>query len=362
MSNPDPSSRRHFLKTAAAAGTGTAALLASGNFAYANGATGPPRPRVGRGAFTYEMDHQWAKVPSGKQFGYTHGIVEDRSGRIYIANQSRDAVMVFDPDGHFLTSWGQSYAQGAHGLTLATEGDEEVLYLANTGLAEVIKTTLDGDVIWKAGRPYLPQVYRQDKPYSPTETAVAPDGTVYVADGYGQSWIHVYANDGKYLDSFGGPQEGATGLSSPHGITIDRRSGEPVLQIADRNHVRIVNFSLEGTYLGEVIPRSELRFPCTTFPAGDLLYIPDLFARVSIFDKENRKIVDLGDYVDGQILDEWSDFGETYPDLKGYPNLPHEKRLEGKFISPHALWVDRSDNIYVVEWVEDGRVTKMTKT
>ena len=355
---PKPnSSRRDFIKktTSVAVGVG---LLRSRRPAHA---TAPDDLVIGEGAYRYAVDHQWAKLPEGKQFGYTHGVVEDRQGRIYVANQSPDAIMVFDADGHLLSSWGAPYETGAHGLTITAEDGEEVLYLANTSLAEVVKTTLDGEVIWKQGVPDLPDVYDEEKKYSPTETAVAPDGTVYVADGYGQSWIHVYEADGTYRTSFGGKKEDEAGLDCPHGITISERGEEPVVEISDRNHVRVVHFSLEGDYLGEVIGKGALRFPCTTVHAGGLVYVPDLFARVSLFDAEGRKLIDLGDYVDGQALTSWDDFGKTYPDLEGYPNLPLEKRLAGKFISPHSLWVDGAGNICVVEWIEDGRVTKLTK-
>ena len=117
----------------------------------------------------------------------------------------------------------------------------------------------------------------------------------------------------------------------------------------------------QGKYLGEVITKTDLRFPCTSFHRGDLLYVPDLYARVSIFDKENKKVADLGDFLDGQPFGGEGDFGTKYPDLKGYPNVPHEKRRQGRFISPHSLWVDKVGNIYVVEWINDGRVTKLTK-
>ena len=354
---PNPS-RRDFLKktTSAAVGIG---LLKAGRPAQA--APSSDDLVIGEGDYRYAVNHNWAKLPEGKKFGYTHGVVEDRQGRIYIANQSPDAVAVFDAEGHFLSSWGAPYEAGAHGLTIADEEGEEVLYLANTSLAEVVKTTLDGEEIWKRGVPDLPDVYGDGQKYSPTETAVAPDGTVYVADGYGQSWIHVYDSDGTYRTSFGGPSEDERGLDGPHGITIARRGGEPVVEVSDRSHVRVVHFSLDGDYLGEAIGQDVLRFPCTTVHAGGLVYVPDLFARVSLFDADGQKIIDLGDYVDGQALTSWDDFGETFPDLEGYPNLPPEKRLAGKFISPHSLWVDGAGNVYVVEWVEDGRVTKLVK-
>ncbi len=358
--SPSPTSRREFLAATMSAAALVSLPRSSGH------PSGSPDPRalpiLGRGEFRYSMDHHWAKLPQGKRFGYTHGIVEDRAGRFYIANQSRDAIMILDAQGNYISSWGQAYARGAHGLRIAEEGGTEFLYLANTGLGEVVKTTLDGDVVWQAGRPYLGSVYAQDRPYSPTESVLAPNGMLYVADGYGQSWIHVYdATDGKYLESFGGRGTEPHHLNQPHGISIDARGGTPLLQISDRINVRVVNFTLGGKLLGEALTRADLRFPCTTLHRGDLLYVPDLFARVSIFDKDNRKVADLGDYVEGKALTSWDDFGTTYPDLKGYPNIPQDKRRPGRFISPHALWVDRIGNIYVVEWIADGRVTKLTK-
>ena len=350
-------SRRDFIKRATAVTAG-AGLLGREALAQKYGA----EPTViGEGEHRYEVDHAWAKLPEGKRLGYTHGIVEDRKGRIYVANQGPEAIMVFGADGHYLSSWGAEYSAGAHGLNITTESGEEVLYLANTGMAEVVKTTLEGEVIWKRGAPERPDIYSEEKPYKPTETAIAPDGTVYVADGYGQNWIHAYSRGGKYLDSFGGPGEEPRHLNTPHGISIDSRGGRPVLQVADRSNVRIVNFSLEGELLEEVVTKEDLRYPCATIHSGGTMYVPDLFARLSIFDENNEKVIDLGDYVEGQKLTSWDDFGGKYPALEGYPNIPHERRLEGKFSSPHDLWVDAEENVYVVEWIEDGRVTKLTR-
>ena len=183
-------SRRDFLASAASAAA----------FAALPHSVGGPLPILGRGDFRYTMDHHWAKLPASVRFGYTHGIVEDRAGRFYIANESRDAIVVVDAQGNYLSSWGQAYAKGAHGLRISEEAGTEYLYLANTSLGEVVKTTLNGDVVWQAGRPYLAGVYSPDRGYSPTETVVGPNGMLYVADGYGQSWIHVYdAKDGRYL-------------------------------------------------------------------------------------------------------------------------------------------------------------------
>ena len=321
--------------------------------------------QIGRDHHRYEVDHHWGKLPKGKSFGYTHGVTQDRDGRIIIANMSKDAVMFFDPEGNFIDSWGEAYAAGAHGLTLSVEGNEQYLYLANTDLNHVAKTGLDGTLIWKAEQPPRPDIYpSKDAPYIPSETAVAPNGNLYIADGYGQSWIHIYTLEGEYLDSFGGPGTENGRLKNPHGISIDTRGGEPVVQVANRHHTRIDNFTLDGRFIETMISPPPLRHPCTTKHAGGEVYIPDLFCRISIFDKDNRLILHLGDLLEQEKQVVGDDlFGPTakHEALKGYPNLPPQERQEGKFIAPHDLHIDDRGNIYLVEWIEDGRVSKLTR-
>ncbi|MEM7113423.1 MAG: hypothetical protein AAF614_13385, partial [Chloroflexota bacterium] len=317
---------------------------------------------IGVENYCYAVDHNWAKLPEGVGFGYTHAIVEDKNGRIIIANQSEDAIIFFDKAGNYLQSWGAAYAGGAHGLTIHEEDGVEYLYLANTGLGEVVKTDLEGEVIWRIGTPDLPNIYDAERPFSPTETAVSPDNILYVTDGYGQHWVHRYDLNGRYLDSFGGAGSEAGQFSCPHGISIDTRNGQPVVQIANRANIRVDNFTLDGRFLETAINGNSLRYPCTTVHQGDHLYIPDLYGRISIFDADNQLVCHLGDYVaGGEWADDWGSFGEKVPGLKGYPNLAEEWKLNGRFSSPHGLHVDSDGNIYVAEWINIGRVTKLTR-
>lgn len=316
---------------------------------------------IGIENFCYEVNHNWAKLPAGVAFGYTHAIVEDKQGRIIIANQSKDALIFLDKAGNYLDSWGEAYGSGAHGLTIHEEDGQEYLYLANTGQAEVVKTDLEGNVIWRLSTPDLPEIYDEKRPFSPTETAVYGD-TLYVADGYGQPWIHRYGLNGRYRDSFGGPGSDLGQLDSPHGISIDQRNGHPVVQVANRANVRVDNFSLDGTFLKTAINGNHLRFPCTTVHQGEYLYVPDLFGRISIFDAANQLVCHLGDYVAGGTWPTtWGKFHEAVPSLRGYPNLAEDCKINGRFSSPHGLHVDSQGNIYIAEWIDIGRVTKLTK-
>jgi hypothetical protein len=220
------------------------------------------------------------------------------------------------------------------------------LYLADYARHKVYKTTLDGEVLWSMGAPELPQVYQTQDQFNPTDVCVAPNGDFYVCDGYGQPWIHQYKADRTYVRSWGGLGSEPGKLNCPHGVWVDTRSKEPVLLCADRGNNRIQIFSLDGQHLGFVT--DELRMPCCFWQHGDEIVIPDLSARVTILDRNNKLIVHLGD--DPGV---W--------DRPGYPNIPHADRKPGKFISPHAVCVDANDDIYVVEWVSDGRITKLAR-
>jgi len=294
----------------------------------------------------YEWEADWAQLPRGKQFGYTHSVCEDAQGRIHIHNMSEDAIAVFDPEGRFMHSWGAEFAPGAHGMQLHEEDGQEFLYFAPTNLHKIVKTTIDGEKVWERDYPKESGVYESAEQYVPTNIAIAPNGDFYVADGYGLSYIHQYNADAEYLRTWGGIGSEPGQMNCPHGIWIDTRSGEPRVLVADRANVRLQYFSLDGKHAGFVA--EGFLHPCHFDQRGEDLLVPDLFGRVTILDKDNKVIVHLGEDPGVQTRD-------------GYPNLPPEQRIPGKFISPHmAIW-DRAGNIFVTEWIEDGRVTKLRR-
>ncbi len=300
--------------------------------------------KVGSGSHTYTWHGDWAKLPEGVALGYTHGVAEDRQGRILIHNQSKDAVMFFDQAGNFLHSWGAEFQAGAHGMYLSEEDGTEYLYLSDYVRHLVVKTTLEGEEVFTLRVPDREDLYESEEQYKPTDVAVAPDGTFFVFDGYGQSYIHRYSQSGEYLDSFGGKGSEPGQTTCPHGGLVDLRGNEPVLLVADRGNHRIQSFDLDGRHVGFVT--DELRYPCNFRIRGDELLIPDLHGRVTIFDSQNKLIAHLGDQPEV-----WKQ--------EGWPNLPHEQRHAGLFNSPHMACFDQHGNIYVVEWIHDGRVTKL---
>jgi hypothetical protein len=306
------------------------------------------RAVIGSGKHRYEVIDRWEKLPARFRLATTHGVVEDSRGRILIHHTGRQSVVILDPDGRYESSWGDEYEGGAHGMFLNREADGEYLYLSATSLGFVAKTTLDGREVFRIGTPERPDIYDQERKFVPTETAVASDGRIYVADGYGQSWVHVYDRSARYVTSFGGKGNGTGQLDNPHGIKIDTRGAEPLVLVSDRGNSRLQYFTLDGQHVR--FTQGDLRKPCTTYQWKDEIYIPDLYSRLTILDREDRLVAHLGDWPEC-----WN--------KEGWPDLPASGWVTGRFSSPHDLHVDGKGSIYVVEWLSEGtpKITKLVR-
>ena len=322
-------------------------------------------PITGTGEHTYEMLHDFLRVPDKIRFGNTHGIVVDAAGRIIVchtvhkSSESPDAIAIFDAEGNFIKSWGAEMRGGAHGLTIRREGNTEFLYHCDNVRGYVRKTTLDGEVVWVLHAPAMAGVYAKASEYKPSNLAFAPNGDFYVADGYGKFYIHHYDARTRWVRTFGGTRalmdlnkdvETAAGTTIwPHAIAVDPRGKAPLLVVGERGaNARLQYFTLDGKPLHTV--KDGVRWPSTFEFRNGVMLMPDLKAVVTLLDASNRLIMHLGD---GRQAD-----GKTYEGLRTQERAAFPV---GRFIAPHGACFDAQGNILVAEWVEVGRVTKLRR-
>jgi hypothetical protein len=343
--------RRDFLKQTT--GAGLAALAGPAILGAADKA-GTKNAIVGEGEYRYECLHNWGELPSRLRWETTHGVAIDAEGLVYVKQQGHggapmDTVVVFDPRGKFVRSFGKAYYPGGHGIDIRTEGKEQFLYLSDIAHGEVIKTDLKGEEVWKLCYPTEAHVYQRVKQFRPTNVAFAPDGGFYVGDGYGSNFIHQYDKDARWVRTWGGSGTEPGKMRTPHGLWLDDRPGrDKSLVVADRANARLQYFTLDGRHLGYV---KDVSFPAHFDIRGDVLLVPDLHARVTLFDKDNKVLVHLGYDPDWtkKVLDGFK--------VRGKP----EEWLPGKFVHPHDACFDKDGNIFVVEWVQTGRITLLRK-
>jgi hypothetical protein len=307
----------------------------------------------------YRWVEDWAKIPatpSGKENGRTHGVVASKSGKVFVFHQATPSVLVYDRDGRLLSSWG--VFPGAHGMTIIEEGGSEYLWLTDQTSSRVVKTTLDGREVMSLPHPDH-QIYKDGKKrYVPTWAAQNPQtGEIWVGDGYGAHLAHKFSPDGRQQMTIDG-SEGAGPLREPHGVNFCRGAKGMELFITDRANHRIVVYDGNGKFLRSSMAAHS---PCCFGFLGDQVVVPELFTGVKILDKDSLKLIDeigANDRVKPNPDGGW--WPPAAPE--GWPNLAGTEHIRpGVFNSPHGACFAPNGDIYVVEWIIGGRITKLEK-
>ncbi len=296
----------------------------------------------------YRINTKWSQA-NASQYPVKdcHEMVQDKQGRILLlTNETNNNVLIYDKSGKIISSWGKEYP-GAHGLTLFNENGEDVLFICDNSRHQVIKTTIAGKVLLTLDYPKETGQYTKEEEYVPTETAIAPNGDIYVADGYGKDFIIQYDYKGNYIRHWGGKGEGAHHLKNAHGICVDARNkNNPCLIVTSRQQNAFKRYTLDGVYI-DTIPLPGA-WVCRPVIKNDFLYVAVLQTNlrqweqsgfVLVLDKNNKVVSNIGG------------------NLPGYTgNIPEEMYQTIKvFQYPHDVCIDDEENMYVAQW-NSGRV------
>ena len=133
-------------------------------------------------------------------------------------------------------------------------------------------------------------------------------------------------------------------MNNPHGIWLDTRdAAKPVVLVADRGNRRIVRYTTDDVAIDSI---DNMGSPCHFHQQKDLLVVPDLASRVYLIDKNDKIVVELGNGAGSGVSRTTANRSDFLP---------------GKFVAPHGATFDHAGNIFVAEWVEIGRFTKLRK-
>ena len=212
-----------------------------------------PRGTVlGQGDFRYRPVPGWGVLDASTPVKNCNAIVQDHEGHlILLTDHTANNVIIYDRAGRLVSKWGTDLP-GAHGLTIVTEGNRQVLYLTCTLTNRVRKTTLDGRVMQEWGWPEHTGKYAKAADYMPSWTLHHPDGSFFVLDGYGRDYILHYGADGTFKAILGGA-EGGIGHWGPHGGVMEVTAGnDPTLLIAMCDQQHLLRLSTTGGKLQRV--------------------------------------------------------------------------------------------------------------
>lgn len=300
----------------------------------------PPEPTV----IEYAVDPDWPKRPAelGPRAAVP-GIAVDGQDRVWCLERGAVPVQVYTLQGDLVKSWGQGQFKGPHSLRFDGQGN---VWITDYADHAVKKFTPEGELLLTLGTPG--QAGDDGAHFNgPTDTAITPEGDIFVSDGYGNRRVVHFDARGKFVQAWGTYGSGPGQFSLPHQIAIDSRG---VLYVADRNAGRIQLFDQRGKFLDEW---SQLIMPwgfCMT--ADDELWVcgssPQAWFRDGTYPPPKDAIF-LRFSTDGRARQLW-----TVP--VGHDG--QEKPGECNWL--HAVAVDSQGNLYAGE-INGKRIQKFVR-
>jgi DNA-binding beta-propeller fold protein YncE len=294
---------------------------------------------------SYQVVEGWEQLPRGYAHRDVAGVAVDGEDRVFLICRGDHPVIVYDPKGRFLRSWGEGdFTLRTHGITMAPDG---TVWCTDDGNHTVRRFTPEGKLLMTLGTMNTPSdtgydgkdlmsIRRPGGPFNrPTNIAVGPKGDLYVSDGYGNCRVHRFSPTGELRRSWGEPGTGPGQFYLPHGIAV---AADGRVFVCDRESDRIQIFSPDGEYLAEWTDTQ--RPTHLIFDAQGRAYVSELwwvmgqtsrrhgkmdrptYGRVSIFDR------------DGRLLARW-----------GTPEMV----AAGGLVAPHGIAVDSRGDVYVSE-------------
>ncbi len=304
---------------------------------------------TGNGEWTYRAVRDWGKLPPGTNFGGTHGgIATDKAGRVYVSTQSETGVLVYSPEGALLKTIAGEYPEIHSLVHVEKDGEEEFLCTVQKGTPKenwlFIRMKTDGTVLQKITAP--PEAgFKEPNEWKLTAAVPAPDGSIFIANGYGDSRLFRFDGKGNFKASYGGKGSADGLFNCNHGMAVDTRYDQPLLLICDRENRRLCHFDFDGKFVRTVT--EHLRRPCQISFYGDYAVISELEGRAVVLDRDNTPVAFLGDNPDRAA---WANYG-----------LDPSSISAATFSAAHGCFIDKAANIYISDWNRTGRVTKLVR-
>ena len=270
---------------------------------------------VALGDRRYEVERRWCRVSGDEPLGFVSDLVVDSRGFVHVGHRGTESpVLVFDPSGAFVRSWGRGQVADVHYMSI---DEEDLILLADRDAHQVLAFDTDGNLQLALGERHDP---RWQAPFNhPTAASMAADGEIYVSDGYGNSVVHRFARDGALLRTWGNRGGGPGEFTTPHCVWVDRTDR---VYVADRENNRLQVFDREGAWVAEW---GDFYHPMKIYVDDrGLVFVTDQIPRISVLDPSGG--------------------------LAG--------RCRGAVNGAHGLWGDRAGNLYLAE-LPPEQVTKL---
>jgi sugar lactone lactonase YvrE len=263
----------------------------------------------------WQVLDSWGQLPTGAAWGSPSQVATTAQGQIVVFRRMTPSFFVFNPDGTFVKSWGDTPYKLAHGIRIDRDG---FIWVTDNSDNFVQKFSPDGMLLMTLGRKGVTGDNKsQDAFDGPADAFVASNGDIFVA-------VVQFSKEGKFIKIIGGVKGTEPGqFNLPHAVVVDSKNR---IIVADAENNRVQVFDQTGRFL-------EQWNDFIAKPRGAMYITPDDTLYISHVDAEAISVVKNGKVVD--VI----------------------RNVGGR---PHGMTLDRDGNIYVSFPLSSG-VKKIVK-
>ena len=216
---------------------------------------------------------KWAQLPADLPWGgLTTWVAADGKGTVIVLVRKAPYFRVFTAEGKFVKAWGdEDLFVEAHSVQFDRDG---FMWTSDPNGHVVHKFSTDGKLVMTLGKKGVAGDNASHDTFNrPNAVAIAPNGDIFVSDGYVNSRVVQFSKDGKFIKIIGGIKgKGPGQLQLPHGVAIDSKGR---LLVSDSDNKRISVFDKDGKFI-ESWPA-----PCRgniVVTSDDTVYVSDVNA------------------------------------------------------------------------------------
>ena len=194
----------------------------------------------------YDVKADFAGLAGAGWGASTTSVATDGKGQVIVMVRAVPYIRVFTTDGKPVRTWGDAGLFNlAHSVHIAPDGS---VWATDPQAHVVHKFSADGKLLMTLGTKGTPGDDTSRTAFNqPNGVGFAPNGDVYVSDGYVNSRIVHFTSDGKFVRIIGGKKGGAPGeLQVPHGVAVDTQGR---IIVADSDNKRVSVFDKDGRFV-----------------------------------------------------------------------------------------------------------------
>ena len=150
--------------------------------------------RVALGDTLYDVKRPWLPQEKSGIFSEVSHLALAPTGEVFVLQRQEPIITIYSHKGELIKEWRHPLLDGGHALHIAEDGR---VFLADWDDHLIMVFSSNGELFTGDRQSQRP---RFGKPFNhPTDVSIAPNGDLFITDGYGNACVHHFDPQGNHI-------------------------------------------------------------------------------------------------------------------------------------------------------------------